>query len=181
MRMIAIDENCDARIHAMSSDLIRLNRWVVLSCLAGSLLTATNERACGQSADTPQGLSPTEIKMVHSVDAHADADLALLKKLVDLNSGTMHLAGVEAVKDSLTPQFESLGFKVRWVPMQSQTARAGTSSPSIFAPPEKAIAERSCCSSATWIQSSNHPACFSSTRLFPTRTARSRLVRVWLT
>ena len=122
MRMIAIDENCDARIHAMSLDSIRVNRLLALGCLAGSLLTASNKPACGQPRD---GLSPTEVKMVRSVDAHADADLALLKKLVDLNSGTMHLAGVEAVKDSLTPQFESLGFKVRWVPMQSQTGRAG--------------------------------------------------------
>jgi glutamate carboxypeptidase len=122
MRMIAIDENCDARIHAMSMDSIRVNRLLALGCLAGSLLTASNKPACGQPRD---GLSPTEVKMVRSVDAHADSDLALLEKLVDLNSGTMHLAGVEAVKDSLTPQFESLGFKVRWVPMQSQTGRAG--------------------------------------------------------
>ncbi len=63
--------------------------------------------------------------MVRSIDAHNDADLALLQQLVDLNSGTMHLAGVEAVKDVLVPRFEALGFKVRWVPMQSQTARAG--------------------------------------------------------
>jgi glutamate carboxypeptidase len=122
MRVIAIDENYDARIHAMSLDSIRLNRLLALGCLAGSLLTATNKPACGQPRD---GLSPAEVKMVRSVDAHADSDLALLEKLVDLNSGTMHLAGVEAVKDSLTPPFESLGFKVRWVPMQSQTARAG--------------------------------------------------------
>ena len=109
----------------MSLNSIRSNRFLALGCVAGSLLTATHKPACGQAAATPPGLSPAEVKMVRSVDAHADADLALLEKLVDLNSGTMHLAGVEAVKDSLTPQFESLGFKVRWVPMQSQTARAG--------------------------------------------------------
>src|SRR6201996_4273434 len=123
--MIAIDENCDARIHAMSLDSIRSNRFLAVGCLAGSLLTATDKPAWGQAADTPQSLSPAEVKMARSVDAHADADLVLLEKLVDLNSGTMHPAGVEAVKDSLAPQFESLGFKVRWVPMQSQTGRAG--------------------------------------------------------
>jgi len=63
--------------------------------------------------------------MVRSIDQHADADLALLQQLVDINSGTMHLAGVEAVKDILIPRFEVLGFKVRWNPMQAQTARAG--------------------------------------------------------
>jgi glutamate carboxypeptidase len=106
-------------------DSIRSNRLLVLGCVAVFLLMATNKPASGQSADTSQSLSPSEVKMGRSVDAHADADLALLKKLVDLNSGTMHLAGVEAAKDNLTPQFASLGFKVRWVPMQSQTARAG--------------------------------------------------------
>jgi glutamate carboxypeptidase len=63
--------------------------------------------------------------MAQSVDSHVDTDLMLLQRLVDINSGTMHLAGVEAVRDALTPQFEALGFKVRWVPMQAQTARAG--------------------------------------------------------
>lgn len=63
--------------------------------------------------------------MVHSIDGQSDADLALLQQLVDVNSGTMHLAGVEAVKDILVPRFQALGFKVRWVPMQAQTGRAG--------------------------------------------------------
>jgi glutamate carboxypeptidase len=103
----------------------KLNGFVALSCLAGSLLAATGKPACAQAADTGSSLSPAEITMVHSVDQHADSDLTLLQQIVDLNSGTMHLAGVEAVKDKLTPLFAFLGFKVRWVPMQTQTARAG--------------------------------------------------------
>jgi glutamate carboxypeptidase len=63
--------------------------------------------------------------MTQSVDAHLDADMTLLQQLVDINSGTMHLAGVEAVKDRISPLLEALGFKVRWVPMQAQTGRAG--------------------------------------------------------
>jgi glutamate carboxypeptidase len=70
-------------------------------------------------------LSPVEQKIVSSVDAHTEADQALLQQIVDINSGTMHLAGVEAVKNVLAPKFESLGFHVRWVPMQAATARAG--------------------------------------------------------
>jgi glutamate carboxypeptidase len=70
-------------------------------------------------------LTKTEQQMAAFIDAHNGADVALLQQLVDINSGTMHLAGVEAVKDVLVPRFEALGFKVRWVPMQSQTARAG--------------------------------------------------------
>jgi glutamate carboxypeptidase len=63
--------------------------------------------------------------MVKSIDAHAVEDETLLQQIVDINSGTMHFAGVEAVKDILAPRIESLGFKVRWVPMQSLTGRAG--------------------------------------------------------
>jgi glutamate carboxypeptidase len=63
--------------------------------------------------------------MAATIDAHLSEDQKLLERVVDINSGTMHLAGVEAVKDVLAPKFEALGFKVRWVPMQAQTQRAG--------------------------------------------------------
>lgn len=63
--------------------------------------------------------------MAATIDAHLVEDEQLLERVVDINSGTMHLAGVEAVKDVLAPKFEALGFKVRWVPMQAQTQRAG--------------------------------------------------------
>jgi glutamate carboxypeptidase len=89
-----------------------------------SLLLAATISAAAQNPAAPP-LSATEAQIVHTIDARNEADLALLQQLVDINSGTMHLAGVEAVKDILVPKFESLGFKVRWVPMQSQTNRAG--------------------------------------------------------
>jgi glutamate carboxypeptidase len=76
-------------------------------------------------AQTPQPLTPVEQKMVSTIDAHLAEDKQLLQQIVDINSGTMHFAGVEAVKDVLVPRFEALGFKVRWVPMQSLTNRAG--------------------------------------------------------
>jgi glutamate carboxypeptidase len=37
----------------------------------------------------------------------------------------MNLVGVGAVKELLIPRFEALGFKTRWMPMQSATGRAG--------------------------------------------------------
>ena len=63
--------------------------------------------------------------MVASVEAHNAEDRALLERLVDLNSGTMNLPGVVAVKDVVGPLLEGLGFKVRWVPMEAETKRAG--------------------------------------------------------
>jgi glutamate carboxypeptidase len=93
--------------------------------LLGALFLSIHKPIRAQSSDASSSLSPAEVKMAGSVDAHADADLTLLQKLVDLNSGTMNVAGVEAVKDILIPRFEALGFQVRWVPMKAQTARAG--------------------------------------------------------
>jgi glutamate carboxypeptidase len=63
--------------------------------------------------------------MASTIDSHLAEDKQLLEQIVDINSGTMHMAGVVVVKDVLAPRFEALGFKVRWVPMQSETGRAG--------------------------------------------------------
>ncbi len=53
--------------------------------------------------------------MVRAVDAHRDESLALLERLVNINSGTMNFAGVREVADALRPSFEALGFTTRWV------------------------------------------------------------------
>ena len=76
------------------------------------------------SADS-QTLSPKESTMVKAVDAENPAALAFFEKIVNINSGTMNLAGVVAVKDVIAPQLESLGFKVLWTPMQQIDGRAG--------------------------------------------------------
>lgn len=68
-----------------------------------------------QAQATRQGLSAAEQTAAKAVDSHNSEALALLEKIVNINSGTMNLAGVRAVADVLRPQLESLGFKVRWV------------------------------------------------------------------
>ena len=68
--------------------------------------------------------SAVEGAMVKAVDAETAGAVALLEKLVNINSGTMNLAGVIAVKDVVMPQIEDLGFKTRWEPMNS-IGRAG--------------------------------------------------------
>ncbi|MGA2535453.1 MAG: M20/M25/M40 family metallo-hydrolase [Terracidiphilus sp.] len=92
----------------------------VIAFVAGAIALAK-----GQPSHEPQPLTPVEQRMASSIDSHLAEDAQFLEQIVDINSGTMHLAGVEAVKDVLAPRFEALGFKVRWVPMQSVTGRAG--------------------------------------------------------
>jgi glutamate carboxypeptidase len=49
------------------------------------------------------------------VDAENPRSLALLQRLVDINSGTMNFAGVRHVADVLRIELDSLGFSTRWI------------------------------------------------------------------
>jgi glutamate carboxypeptidase len=49
------------------------------------------------------------------VQKQHDASVALLERVVDINSGTMNFAGVRQVADVFKPQFEALGFTTEWV------------------------------------------------------------------
>jgi glutamate carboxypeptidase len=61
------------------------------------------------------GLSATERRMMQSVDAHRDASVALLERVVNINSGTTNRAGVRAVGDAFRAELDGLGFRTRWV------------------------------------------------------------------
>ena len=78
-------------------------------------------------AATPAVAAPpttAERTMIATVDAEQARHLALLEKLVNQNSGTRNLAGVRAVGEMVRPEFEALGFAVRWVD-QDAVGRAG--------------------------------------------------------
>ena len=62
--------------------------------------------------------------MIATVDAEQSRTLALLERLVNQNSGTTNLAGVETVATVIRGELEPLGFAVRWIPMR-ETGRAG--------------------------------------------------------
>ena len=69
-------------------------------------------------------LTPPEARMAATVDAEYERSVALLQKLVDQNSGSMNLAGVEAVGKMVRAELEPLGFTVAWKPMTA-IKRAG--------------------------------------------------------
>lgn len=56
-----------------------------------------------------------EKAMVAYVQTHQEPAIALLEQAVNINSGTMNLAGVRKVGELLAPEFETLGFKTHWV------------------------------------------------------------------
>ena len=61
------------------------------------------------------GLTADERKIAAAVDAHRDASLALLERVVNINSGTMNFAGVRQVGAILRARLDSLGFRTQWV------------------------------------------------------------------
>jgi len=95
--------------------MIRLSKFAVavaalcLSCPAPALAA---------------GLSGQEKKLVAAAGAEEARSLALLETLVNINSGTLNVAGVQEVGKRLQTEFKDLGFDVRWVPM-SEIGRAG--------------------------------------------------------
>src|SRR5690349_1382419 len=68
------------------------------------------------SKDAPNAApSALESAVVRAVDAHNAEHLALLERIVNINSGTQNFAGVRQVGDVLRAQFDALGFRTRWV------------------------------------------------------------------
>src|SRR5436190_6961593 len=59
--------------------------------------------------------APTERAIVSAVDANNADALALLERVVNINSGTHNFAGVRAVGDVFRKEFDALGFKTTWV------------------------------------------------------------------
>ena len=94
---------------------IRLLTPVWLLALAAPLLA--------WAADA--GLSPEEQRIVAWIDAHADEAVEHLARVVDINSGTLNLAGVRAVHDAIAPAFSEIGFDVRWEALPPEMNRAG--------------------------------------------------------
>ena len=88
------------------------------------LLAATLLACCGSHIAIPQALTDEKQKIITAVDADEADATALLKRLVNINSGTLNPPGVRKVADVLRPHFESLGFTCRWIPME-EVQRAG--------------------------------------------------------
>jgi len=89
----------------------------ILSAL-GALSLLLSARA---AAD---GLSPAEQVMIRTVEVEQQRTTDMLQRWVDQNSGTMNLAGVQAVRRMVEPEFQQLGFKTEWIDMKA-AGRAG--------------------------------------------------------
>jgi glutamate carboxypeptidase len=72
--------------------------------------------AAGTGASPQAGsVTPAERAIVSYVDAHNDDALALLERVVNINSGTQNFAGVRRVGDVFRAELDALGFRTEWI------------------------------------------------------------------
>ncbi|MDO8501446.1 MAG: M20/M25/M40 family metallo-hydrolase [Gemmatimonadaceae bacterium] len=67
------------------------------------------------SAVPTAALTATERAIASAVDGRNAEGLALLERIVNINSGTMNFAGVREVGAILRAELDALGFETRWV------------------------------------------------------------------
>ena len=84
---------------------------MLLAILAAAALHA------GSAAPLPaaDSLKPVERTIAKSVDRRVADAIALLERIVNINSGTMNFAGVKQVGAVLRARLDSLGFHTQWV------------------------------------------------------------------
>lgn len=72
-----------------------------------------------------QTLSKTEQQILKDIESDMPATIQLLKKSVNINSGTFNIEGVKKVGDLYGEELKKLGFAVEWVTVPDSLKRAG--------------------------------------------------------
>jgi glutamate carboxypeptidase len=80
---------------------------------------------CFASIANSQKLSPEEQRIVTYIDAHKDEAIALLERVVNIESATQNTAGVKQVGQVFKTEFESIGLTARWIDMPPEMNRGG--------------------------------------------------------
>ena len=94
---------------------LTIHWFVVMAALMAPVIAAAFQSG---------SLSSEERAIAAHIDAHQADGVALLEKVVNINSGTLNLAGVREVGAVFRAEFDRLGFKTQWVD-QSSVDRAG--------------------------------------------------------
>src|SRR5262245_2859249 len=92
----------------------------IAALLALPVLACAVPRAPAQSSPTSATeslapLSSDERAIADAVDAGNAEGLALLEKIVNINSGTMNFDGVREVGAVLRAELDAIGFETRWI------------------------------------------------------------------
>lgn len=85
----------------------------------------------GGSMLQAQKLSSVEKKIVEKLKTYDNESIAFLEKVVNINSGTMNLAGVKAMGREFDAAFSAIDFTTQWIEMPADMNRASHSFGSI--------------------------------------------------
>jgi glutamate carboxypeptidase len=88
---------------------------VVAQSIVSALVVLTPLQVEGQGAGGAPALSGTERRIAAAVDQRNAQALALLERVVSINSGTMNFEGVRKVGDAFKAELDALGFSTKWV------------------------------------------------------------------
>ncbi|MEO6173182.1 MAG: M20/M25/M40 family metallo-hydrolase, partial [Arenimonas sp.] len=86
-----------------------MNHLALLAFATLALVSAGDDALASSPAD------PVEKAIVAHVGNDHERALALLKESVDINSGTMNIAGVRKVGSVFEREFKALGFNTHWI------------------------------------------------------------------
>ena len=81
----------------------------------GAALTVMTAMSSAGATLRAEGLTADEQRIVAAVAADAPGALALLERVVNINSGTMNFAGVRLVGEVFEAELKALGFDPEWV------------------------------------------------------------------
>ncbi len=101
----------------MNNVMVKLQVLAAVASLgAGACAPRLVNNADGAAVMAPAApLDATEKTIVNAVDPRNAEGMALLERLVNINSGTMNFAGVREVGGILRSELDKLGFETRWV------------------------------------------------------------------
>ena len=102
-----------------------MKKVILLPLLILSICTTTNQKLNAQNTNTSTALNKEEQKVIDYIDANMPRAIALLKESVNINSGTLNIAGVKKVGEIFAREFEKANFKTQWINMPDSLRRAG--------------------------------------------------------
>ncbi len=102
-----------------------MKKVILLPLLILSICTTTNQKLNAQNTNTSTALNKEEQKVIDYIDANMPRAIALLKESVNINSGTLNIAGVKKVGEIFAREFEKANFKTQWISMPDSLRRAG--------------------------------------------------------
>lgn len=73
----------------------------------------------------PQVLSDLEQRIARYVEEHHENAIALLERVVNINSGTLNVQGVREVGAVFREELDALGFETEWIDLPPSANRAG--------------------------------------------------------